>query len=75
MTKRTTWKDGELKKLYRYVCCVVRIHIRWSRASRNPSGTSAVVAAGDRRNGHGYTKQTGIKKTKKTTTLNDIEAL
>jgi len=29
---------------------------------RNPSGKSAEVAAGDRRKGHGYTKQTGEKK-------------
>ena len=37
MTKRTTWNDGELRKLYRiyrYVCCVVIVHVRWSRASK-----------------------------------------
>ena len=39
MTKRTTWNDGELRKLYRiyrYVRCKVIVHIGWSRASKKP---------------------------------------
>ena len=36
MTKRTTWNDGELRKLYRIYRYVVIVHIRWSRASKKP---------------------------------------
>ena len=61
MTKRTTWNNGELRKLYR----IYRYTFAGLEQVRNPSGKSAEVAAGDRRKGHGYTKQTGKKEKKR----------
>ena len=60
MTKRTTWNNGELRKLYR----IYGYTFAGLEQVRNPSGKSAEVAVGDRRKGHGYTctKQTGEKK-------------
>ena len=36
MNNRTTWNDGELRKLYRIYRYVFIVHFCWSRASKKP---------------------------------------